>query len=180
MEGRVHWLPLKDFIGPPWNPFLHTDNNDNFSLHWINFKRRTATARGHKWWSAATDFEPEPFFAMTVAFNLSGLHLSRGRLEGNRRPSCEHKNSYRTTLRRQEKFLGSNEYLPRIPSVPLDTSLTRSAVHFHFYKGPTIHLPATFDQRRLPVLIWDAYNPSYSTHLYPYTRAKWAGFKRTL
>lgn len=63
MEGRVHWLPLKDFIGPPCNPFLHTDNNDNFSLHWINFERRSATARGHKGWSAATGFEPEPFFA---------------------------------------------------------------------------------------------------------------------
>ena len=143
---------------------------DQFREEDCNCKRSQGVKRRNGFWAWA-------FLCTTVALNESELQFESGKTWGEIAGLHVNAKNLTEPLRMQEEFLGSNEYLPRIPSVPplnqprLSISVSTRSHHplaCHIWSAP----PSCSDMGCL--------KPSYSALHYPCTLAKWAGFKRNL
>lgn len=107
--------------------------------------RGTATVRGHKWWSAAIGFEPEPFFATTIALNGSGLHFEPGKtwwevsVKTLTEPRWEGKKNSSVQL-----SISRVSPLPPHPPLWSQPYSVGCPFPFSFLQSATIHLPATW------------------------------------
>lgn len=123
---RLHWTAMQSVsaygqqrqLQPPLDQFREEE---------CNCKRSQGVKRRNGFWAWA-------FLCTTVALNESELQFESGKTWGEIAGLHVNAKNLTEPLRMQEEFLGSNEYLPRIPSVP--PPKRASALHFHFYKVP--------------------------------------------